>query len=532
MTMLAVTFSIVAQQLLLSAPPVHSYDVCQDVLDCDMSDGTVLLQLNMRYVSPIQQEQVSEPSDTAQLATDDMLGERNATALIAEVTAIQEKHDLVLFTRKVTHPYLRRESVFYQIHRSARDGVPSVQVQFPYFGLSVVAWTVSLVVVGITIFFYCYRKRVDLPEEDSYLAERGRQSWLYLAFILTTCFSLAVFMLTMVLLAMINSQIQQKPEDVENIDGQDATATRHIMGIIGVRCIEASQGITLSVAIAAITLFNWRFADKVQISAALLVQFAIRGATLSILITSITELGGLYLMHTAGTPAQGYTYYFGNLLDCLVVGFSEESAKLAALVSCTYLSTRTLINVPPGCWPRSCLCRVLCESPRAFALAGMAVGYGFMILENGGYMASIVATPVTTYETAGSPADSQQTLAIETAMSQVIALFEIASRIFLNIHPWLVGISAARVASVVWTNEPDMRLLGFVGFVWALAPSALAHCLFDFLVITGPTIVKLITPIVFFWAARSILHDKWIEFPPDAVIKSKGVFIDFGVGDY
>lgn len=529
MALLAVTFSIVAQQLLLSASPVHSYDVCQDVLDADILDGTVLLQVNMRYVSSIQQ--ASEPSDAAQLATEDMLGKRNATALIAAVTAIQEKHDLVLFTRKVTHPFLRRESVLYQIHRSAKAGVPSLQVQFPYLGLSLVAWSVSLVVVGIAIFFYCYRKQVDLPEEDSYPAERGRQSWLYLAFIITFLFSLAVFMLTMVLLAITNAQIKEKPEDVENIDGQDATATRHMMGILGLRCIEASQGIALSVAVAAITLLNWRYADKVQISAALLVQFAIRGATLSILMTSIMELGGLYLMHTAGTPAQGYTYYFGNLLDCLVVGFSEEGAKLAALVSCTYLSTRTLINVAPGCWPRSCLCRVLCESPRAFALAGMAVGYGFMILENGGYLSSIVSTPVTTYET-GGPSSSQQTLAIETAMSQVIAILEIATRVFLNVHPWLVGISAARVASIVWTNEPDMRLLGVVGFVWALAPSALAHCLFDFLIITGPTVVKLITPIVFFWAARSILHDKWIEFPPDAVIKSKGLFIDFGVGDY
>lgn len=279
------------------------------------------------------------------------------------------------------------------------------------------------------------------------------------------------------------------------------------------------MGCVLSCALAAMTIAAWRKWGLVAIKPELLIIFFVRGMTLSIFLTTLTEFPGLFFAQQGEAASGSYYYYLFNLLDMAVVGFTEEGSKLAALICCTFLSVRTLQNAPAGCWPRPCVCRLLCETPRAFILAALAVGYGFMTTENGEYMTAIVSTPVTTYETPDTTAaDSAQALQTENVMAQVMIIAQIALRIFLNIHPWLVGISAARILSICWIDGPDgpdLSLLGFTGFMWAVCPSAVAHCIYDFLVSVGFTIVQLLTPIVIFTFSRRIVYDKWEELPPE-----------------
>lgn len=328
-------------------------------------------------------------------------------------------------------------------------------------------------------------------------------------------------MTTLSMLIAANKKIEEEPTKTENMNGQEVTETSYVMTDLGLRCVEATMGCVLSAALAAVTIANWRKWGNVGIKPELLIIFFVRGMTLSIVFTTLTEFPGLFLMQTGEGASGSYHFYLFTLLDMAVVGFTEEGSKLAALICCTYLSVRSLENAPPSCCARPCVCRMLCESPRAFILAGLAVGYGFMTTENGEYMAAIASTPVTTYETSDTT-DATPDMRMENLFSQLIIILQILVRNFLNIHPWLVGISAARILSICWTNEPDLSQLGFTGFMWAVCPSAVAHCIYDFLVSVTFPLVQLLTPIVIFTFSRTVVYDKWIEAPPEP----KGLVLD------
>lgn len=526
--------AIILASFVLVIQRTSSQDACADVLSTDDSlsaefdQGTVLLQMQMQHISVSQQA-----SDNTKLAMEDMLDVsganastldvmediRNKTELIAEMTAIREKNDIILFMRKVCHPYPKREPIFFRIHDSKADVKSGSQVQVVNMAVSFIIYVITFLVVGMAVYFFCNSMQCQLPERESLIAERGSKCWIHCGFISVFLFSGFVFVMTLFTVVATNAKIEQEPTRTENIGAQTVTATSYVMNNLGLRCVEAAQGCVLSCALAAVTMYNWRHWESVNITGALLIQFFVRGATLAILITTLTEFSGLLLVHKAEAVEGSYHYYLYNFLDMLVVGFTEEGSKLAALVSCAYLSARTLENVAPGCWPRPCMCRVLCESPRAFMLAGLAVGYGFMTVENGEYMTAIVSTPVTTYSTPDtSAADTAAALRTENVMAQIMTLAQIGLRIFLNIHPWLVGVSAARILMIVWTREPDISLLGFTGFMWAVYPSALAHCLYDFLVSVGPTVVQLLTPFVVFFFSRRAFYHMWTEAPPEPKI--------------
>lgn len=531
--------AIILASFVLVIQRTSSQDACADVLSTDDSlsaefdQGTVLLQMQMQYSSATQQaSDNAKPPAASQLSVTETHGDQvdevgivNSTTLIAEMTAIREKNDIILFTKKICHPYPKREPVFFRLGESQFDVKDSSHSQVPIVNLAIsfVVFVMIFILVSVAVTIYCDRKPLLIQEQEEHAAERGRKCWIYCAFILLFVFSALVFWITLRTLIATNQKIENHPTQTQTVDGQTVSATSYVISNVGLRCIEATMGCVLSCALAAMTIAAWRKWGNVAIKAELLIVFFVRGMTLSIVFTTLTEFPGLFLMQEGEAASGSYHYYLYNLLNMGIVGFTEEGSKLAALIFCTYLSVRTLENAPSGCWPRPCLCRLLCESPRAFILAGLAVGYGFMTTENGEYMTAIVSTPVTTYETPDtSAADAASALQTENLMANIMIVAQIALRIFLNIHPWLVGISASRILSICWTNEPDLSLLGFSGFMWAVCPSAVAHGIYDFLVSVGFTVVQLLTPIVIFTFSRRIVYDKWCEAPPEP----KGLIIE------
>ena len=143
------------------------------------------------------------------------------------------------------------------------------------------------------------------------------------------------------------------------------------------------------------TLTNWRFFGHVQITTSLLVQFVIRGATLSIVVAVVLESAGQRFLGNRGeTESLTGTWSFGAAAMMLVVGFSEEFAKMIAATCGTCLTIAALREQRGGCcFCQKHFCHVLLGSRRELALAGLAAGFGFMTIENMEYVLVTVRAP-------------------------------------------------------------------------------------------------------------------------------------------
>lgn len=60
-------------------------------------------------------------------------------------------------------------------------------------------------------------------------------------------------------------------------------------------------------------------------------------------------------------------------------------------------------------------------------------------------------------------------------------------RVLLNMHPWLTGISAGRVARVTQWSRASPNL-SMYEFAWAIFPSAAVHALYDFVLTVQPVL--------------------------------------------
>ena len=199
------------------------------------------------------------------------------------------------------------------------------------------------------------------------------------------------------------------------------------------------------------------------LSQELSIQFFFRGAVVSIILAMILELVELRSLRPRNVELK-------DLPIALIVGFSEEISKFFVVVMGVSLLPWNLpqhmIDTHSGvifrCIPSSCFARmwtVLIESPRAFAMAGIAAGFGFMTTENLEYFFQVF---------------------VQLDITSCIATS--VMRIALNLHPLLTGLAAARLAQQVWSNGATAapRTISIGKVAVAMYPSIVIHAMYDF----------------------------------------------------
>ena len=200
------------------------------------------------------------------------------------------------------------------------------------------------------------------------------------------------------------------------------------------------------------TLLGWNQIGF--ISTCLGAKFFLRGAVISVFMAMVIEFEGF-------TALRPNTNEWRDVPLSLIVGFAEEIAKLFVVVLGLVVVPHNLpeqLVVNPGPSDRFTGCvrwwTTLVESPKALAMAGMAAGFGFMTCENLEYFFMVFTT-----------------------LSYSEAAASAAFRVFLNLHPILTGLAAARLATEVFRANKQMT---FGRIFRALYPSILLHALFDF----------------------------------------------------
>lgn len=368
-------------------------------------------------------------------------------------------------------------------------------------GSSYEHWTAgflaSLVALGALSAHVEGKYKVEMQPEDDLLAARGRPCWISCCAASIALLSLLTFVTTLFVLSA-SGQRRYAPVDSD----------LRKVGHPGERAYEAGQGVALSVALMGFLVLYRRHSHSVQISLSLLAQFAIRGATLSVLIASVLETSWIVgLTRVTGMPPSALTPSPGKQIDIvggaltmIVVGLSEELGKAYAVICGTWLSAGALRLEAPHWLFR--LWRVLVESPRALMLAGLCVGCGFMTLENVGYLLS--AGVMT-----GDKDDS-------AAVERFVRCLVVAVRVGLNLHPWLCGITCARMARVAFGEERESLKLSCKELAWAVWPAAAAHGAFDFGLLCLPGIVAIFLPTVFWLGARWAFDREWAAFDSSA----------------
>jgi RsiW-degrading membrane proteinase PrsW (M82 family) len=315
--------------------------------------------------------------------------------------------------------------------------------------------------------------------------------------------STLTFLVTLLVLSAAGTTSSDPTEgEVVDYDSGVVRQPRHP----GERAYEAGQGVALSVALMALVIFRRRHLYNVQISSGLLSHYAIRGATMSACIASGLEIVGvLVLKHITGldnadlmpTPEK-YSGGFSLLpvaVTMALVGASEELAKASAVMLGAWLVAGAMRLDPPSCCQK--LRRVLVESPRALMLAGLAVGCGFMTIENVGYLLS-----------AGLMYDKDDSVAAERIVRCII----VGVRVGLNLHPWLAGITAARMAQVTFGQGRESLTFSFKEFVWVLWPASALHAAFDFGLVGLPGVLAMFLPICSWLGARAIFNQEWDKY--------------------
>merc|ERR1719265_244565 len=177
-----------------------------------------------------------------------------------------------------------------------------------------------------------------------------------------------------------------------------------------------------------------------------------------------------------------------------MVAVIEELSKAGAVIWGTWLSASALRLAMPGC---SANCRLLVESPRALMLAGLAAGCGFMTIENVGYLIS-----------SGLIRDDGESVIVDKLLRWAIMVV----RVVMNIHPWMAGITCARIARL--TRGRDSLSISVKEFAWALYPAVLIHAAFDFGLL-ALSIFAMFAPMMAWFGARHIFEKEWEAFEPD-----------------
>mmetsp|Transcript_26606 Transcript_26606/g.58420 ORF Transcript_26606/g.58420 Transcript_26606/m.58420 type:complete len:607 (-) Transcript_26606:31-1851(-) len=371
--------------------------------------------------------------------------------------------------------------------------------------MNTLTWLLGLA-VALFFAFYFTRFVVDhMAVQEvpnlSFEIERGLRVWNKFCVVSVFLLCMATFVLTFTNIAVENVEILHEPQANRTEDSVNVTVTRYDIKDAGSRSFQAALGVTLSAVVGSITVANWRRSGRVVVSEALLAHFALRGATVALAIAILLELLGAFVIDLATNAVS-----VGSMLVTMaVVGFSEEGAKLAMVMCGTWISANALTEAPPpgGCrraW------RSLVENRRALITVGMAVGYGFMTAENAGYLLTSASTPAELRQYSDGRPDER----VDGVTVNMLSFTTVLVRVLLNIHPWLAGISAARAGQIAFKDHRAGMSLGLFEFLWVLLPAALAHAVYDVLVISHAWLA-LFTPPVFWFLSRYWLAIEWDE---------------------
>lgn len=267
----------------------------------------------------------------------------------------------------------------------------------------------------------------------------------------------------------------------------------------GMAAFLSGMGLFLSAVLAGTTVVNWQHfcMDKSRCNEGMknriptrpmLVRFLLRGASLSVVVALLCEVAGKAFLHKEIGDLKGLT--FANALWCFLIGLIEEAAKLAAVTCCIRLSKSIDGS---GCFLNCYCCQPLVENGCGLALAGLAAGYGFMIVENVEYVLGTTLQPQT-HSVGKAPGNSKA--------SAAITIIVIVVRVLLNIHPWLTGLSATLLAKKVYPYQDkphnDTCSIGPLDFICCLWISVLLHALYDFIVEALPLLAIFSVPVIWY----------------------------------
>ena len=178
-------------------------------------------------------------------------------------------------------------------------------------------------------------------------------------------------------------------------------------------------------------------------------QYCARGATLAVIVAVALEIWSQTSIQTTSGP-------YATAAIMFFVGFSEEGGKLLSLLVATSYETSRL---QPSRW-----CATLVRDPQLFAYLGVCVGFGFMLTENIEYFLLV---------------DLQDPPEVSNGELRMARIVTALLRSFLNLHPVLSGLVAARLASRLVKRANDLH--SHVGdWLHALWLPALIHGGFDF----------------------------------------------------
>eukprot|EP00927_Polykrikos_kofoidii_P052802 TRINITY_DN4676_c0_g1_i1.p1 TRINITY_DN4676_c0_g1~~TRINITY_DN4676_c0_g1_i1.p1 ORF type:complete len:546 (-),score=57.87 TRINITY_DN4676_c0_g1_i1:53-1690(-) len=363
----------------------------------------------------------------------------------------------------------------------------------------------SLVFFGVVIGHCGSSWHVDIPEgnDPEIRYAKGRPCYTWCCGCLLVLASLFAFYVCAASIAMANQEVKTNPETTEVVNGKETAVIRYPIVNPGLRSIQASESVLLSALIACFVVFGRRRLNQVHISASLLAKFMLRGATFSLVIAMILEMTGMALVATVGAAALPT-----QCLMMLVVGFAEEYGKLVA-VTCGICIAPSVLKTRSGysCCSSVC-CDVLVETPLAFAIAGLSAGFGFMTLENAGYVVSAASQPPKVYPDLLDDGQSIHEERMNGGRVTLLTSVTIAVRVLLNIHPWLTGYSAIRLASKIFKDDPA-NACKFGDILQALWPSAVIHALYDLGLTVLPGGLGMLLPPVFWWYSRRSFVSCW-----------------------
>lgn len=414
----------------------------------------------------------------------------DAATLLLEPSKPSRRFGFLKFVRKVRQRHVESELVRQDVGEA---NAQSWNARF-FFGL---------LFMGAAVRVLCGMMVVEGKQEveEDMEAVYGRPCWVWFCGAILFVFSSMVFWMTAVSVTMVNNEIEKASQPQSAGDG--VVVTRYPIDKPGKRALEAGLGVAMSAAVASVLTFSWKWRGQDKIRASLLAQFALRGATLSGCIAMLLEYLGEVLIDATGQSTTGFS--LGNAMMMLIVGASEEGAKLAAVIVGTWISLSALREADEsvGCCSRCW--RVLVPTRRGLMLAGLAAGFGFMTMENSEYMMAVACTPPMKYTT---PDGDEEMVAGAVLNLQVFVTLFV--RIFLNVHPWLTALSAGRVARRVFADGRGLACLSCSEFIWAIYPSACAHALFDYLVGGGgPAILGLLAVPTVWLGSRWGFQAEW-----------------------
>mmetsp|Transcript_70622 Transcript_70622/g.147927 ORF Transcript_70622/g.147927 Transcript_70622/m.147927 type:complete len:673 (-) Transcript_70622:66-2084(-) len=298
----------------------------------------------------------------------------------------------------------------------------------------------------------------------------------------------------------------------------------------GERAFEAGGGVVLSVAVAALGTCMWRKSGEVDVKSSLLVHFALRGAIFSTVIALGLEILGQMILNNSLGPTNEKDLSPAAVMPLMViVGVSEEAAKAGAVIYGVFLSEYALVRAGArGCC--GC-CRSLLTEPRALMLAGLSVGFGFMIVENAGYllMSSLENAHDLEQERVSNPAKHGGVLSMlgfsrgvpnrgkahldeedmDPDVLRVLRVVVIFFRVLMNLHPWLTGLTAARIANSAFKECRDRASLSLGEFIRCCAPAAIIHALYDTGITIMPVTVALAVPVVCWSCTKALFREEW-----------------------